>query len=84
MTVLLTYCTLAAILLVGSMCLEMKRKPMHEGIESMDKQHTEVIKGIAIMCVVLSHVGNANGTRILAPGGDWCSIIPDMFRVRIM
>ena len=28
MTVLLTYCTLAAILLVGSMCLEMKRKPM--------------------------------------------------------
>lgn len=30
MTVLLTYCTLAAILLVGSMCLEMKRKPMHE------------------------------------------------------
>lgn len=69
MTVLLTYCTLAAILLVGSVYLEMKRKPMSEGIEFMDKQHTEVIKGIAIMCVVLSHVGNANGTRILAPGG---------------
>lgn len=43
MTVLLTYCTLAAILLVGSVYLEMKRKPMSEGIEFMDKQHTEVI-----------------------------------------
>ena len=43
MTVLLTYCTLVAILLVGSMCLEMKRKPMPEGIEFLDKQHTEVI-----------------------------------------
>lgn len=69
MTVLITYCILAAILLVGSMCLEMKRKPIPEGIELMDKQHTEVIKGIAIMCVVLSHVGNANGTRAFAPGG---------------
>ena len=69
MTVLLTYCALAATLLVCSMCLEMKRKPMPEGTEFMDKQHTEVIKGIAIMCVVLSHVGNANGTRIFAPGG---------------
>lgn len=36
MTVLLTYCTLAAFLLVGSMCLEKKRKPMPEGIEFMD------------------------------------------------
>ena len=81
MTVLLTYCTLVFILLVGSMCLELKRKPMHKSVEFMDRQHTEVVKGIAIMCVVLSHVGNANGTRILAPGGYWCSIIPDMFRV---
>ena len=71
MTVLLIYCTLAAILLVCSICLDMKRKPMPESIEFMDKQHTEVIKGIAIMCVVLSHVGNANGTRLFAPGGGY-------------
>lgn len=36
MTVSLIYCTLATILLVCSMCLEMKRKPMLEGIEFMD------------------------------------------------
>ena len=68
MTVFLAYCTLAAILLVGSVYLEMKRKPMSEEIELMDQKHTEVIKGIAIMCVVLSHVGTANGTRILTSG----------------
>ncbi len=84
MTVLLTYCALAAIILVGSMCLEIKRKPMPKGIELMDKQHTEVVKGFAIMCVVLSHVGNANGTRLFAPGGYWCSIISNMFRIWIM
>ena len=32
----------------------------------MDKQHTKIIKGIAIMGIILSHMGNANGIRILA------------------
>lgn len=69
MTVLLTYCVIVAIFLMGNMCLEMKMLPVSEKIRFIDRQHTAIIKGIAILCVVLSHVGNANGTRILAPGG---------------
>lgn len=69
MAVLLTYCILTTALLVGSMCLEMKRKPIIKDISFMDRYYTEVIKGIAILFVVLSHVGNANRTRLFAPGG---------------
>ena len=69
MIVLLIYCALVALLLLSSICLEIKRKPIFGSIKFMDRQHTEVIKGIAIICVVLSQIGNANRTRLSAPGG---------------
>lgn len=46
------------------------RKRMYtEKIDFMDRNYTLLLKGIAILCVVFSHLGNANNLRIFAPLG---------------
>lgn len=68
MTVLIIYCALTFAFFAGDICLESKRKLTYN-VDFMDKKHTDAIKGTAILCVVLSHIGNANEIRLLAPGG---------------
>lgn len=69
MRILITYGMLLAILFVLGIVIDMRHAQSRKNIGFMSIQHTEVIKGVAILCVVLSHIGNANETRLFAPGG---------------
>jgi peptidoglycan/LPS O-acetylase OafA/YrhL len=42
---------------------------LEEKLIFLKKNHTKIMKGVAIICVVLSHIGSANNIRIAAPLG---------------
>lgn len=48
---------------------ELKNNKVCFKYEFMDKQFTKVMKGITIIMVFFSHVGNANNVRLFAPLG---------------
>ena len=70
MIVFLTYCGIVGIVVMCSILIEPK-VTSNVGIETsfMGRHHTEVMKGFAILCVIISHIGNVNSVRLAAPGG---------------